>query len=157
MIVATHGPGRSGTCRVVVSRGDGFERKLLVKKPSLGLKCPVGKTTIYQSVNHGSNIQPAAHRVWYTLISLGFAAVSQRLSLCSSSEVCHDNASSLAKVGRNDKGRNLEQRKEEHAEGLWPWNGARCGNFPEPSDLVWRSLRTVDNHGEPVSNWLLKR
>jgi hypothetical protein len=30
-----------------------------------------GKTTIYQSVNHGPNIQPAAHRVWYTLISLG--------------------------------------------------------------------------------------
>jgi hypothetical protein len=116
-----------------------------------------GKTPIYQSVNHGPNIQPTAHRVWYTLISLGLAAASQRLSPCSSSEVCHDNASSLAKVGRNDKGRNLEQREEEHAEGLWPWNGARRSNFPEPSDLVWRRLRTVDNHVVRVSNWLIKR
>jgi len=112
---------------------------------------------IYQSVNHGPNIQPTAHRVWYTLISLDLAAVSQRLSPRLSSEVCHDNASSLAKVGRNDKGRNPEQREKEHAEGLRPWNGARCGYFPEPSDLVWRDLRTVDNHAARVSNWLIKR
>jgi hypothetical protein len=104
----------------------------------------VGKTMIYQSVNHAPNIQPTAHRVWYSMTSLGRTAVSQRLSPRSGSEVSHDHASSLAKVVRNDKGGNLEQREKEHAKGLWPWNGPRCGDFPEFSDPVWRSLRAVD-------------
>lgn len=104
----------------------------------------VGETMIYRSVNHGPNIQPTMHRVWCTMICLGRTVVSQRRSPRSSSEVSHDHASSLAKVFRNDKGGNLEQREKEHAKGLWPWDGPRWGDFSESSDPVWRrSLRAI--------------